>query len=288
MTYIPSQLRSIGDRLRNGEPQQLQSLAELLHWYAAERRSPHVVRSVRAGLDKLGLTTEPDFESAFINGPIEFLLSGKGMKAGPGPTGAIMKPASITLVDAALNGSDPTFRIERLESANKPPVVVAPESSLEQAITLMLEYDYSQIPVTANDRDLKGVITWQSVGCGLGLGCSSESLSAFTLPAVEIMRNRSLFSAIPIIIQNGYVLVRGPARKLCGIVTSTDLNVPFMQLSEPLLLLGEIENYIRRLIEQRLGDEEIRNAKDPLDTRRKIETAADLSFGEYVRVIEVP
>jgi CBS domain-containing protein len=287
MTYIPSQLREIASKLKEGQPQSLNSLAELLHWYAVERRSPHVVRSVREGLAELGLTTEPEFESAFINGPVTFHLTAVD-KAVARPPLATEAAQPKEANDAARLGSDPTFRIGRLESANQRPTSVAPNASIEQVITLMLEFDFSQIPVMLNERDVKGVITWKSIASALGLGCSADDLGRFMVPAVETERNRSLFSTIPAIIQNGYVLIRSHDKKICGIVTSTDLNNQFLQLAEPFLLLGEIENYVRRLIDQRLTGEEIRAARDPRDASRHVDTAADLTFGEYVRLIEVP
>jgi hypothetical protein len=50
------------------------------------------------------------------------------------------------------------------------------------------------------------------------------------------------------IAQHQYVLVQAPGRTITGIVTSTDLSLQFQQLTEPLLLLDEIEQHIRMLI----------------------------------------
>jgi len=38
-----------------------------------------------------------------------------------------------------------------------------------------------------------------------------------------------------------YVLIRAADRRICGIVTTSDLGLQFLQLGEPFLLLGEIE-----------------------------------------------
>ena len=53
-----------------------------------------------------------------------------------------------TTVDANdLDTSDPTFRIGRLPAANKPLVTVNQNDELSRAVTLMMQYDFSQLPV---------------------------------------------------------------------------------------------------------------------------------------------
>lgn len=63
------------------------------------------------------------------------------------------------MLESALVGGaavDPTYRIGKLQAANKKVIVIAPNHSLEQAITLMLANDFSQLPVMQSDRDVKG------------------------------------------------------------------------------------------------------------------------------------
>jgi hypothetical protein len=64
------------------------------------------------------------------------------------------------------------------------------------------------------------------------------------------------------------------------------LSLQFQQLSEPFLLLSEIENYIRLLISRSFGSADLRAAKEPSDLARDIESVSDLTFGEYIRLIE--
>ncbi len=84
------------------------------------------------------------------------------------------------------------------------------------------------------------------------------------------------------------MLVRGKDQKISGIVTASDLNLQFKQLAEPFLLLGEIENHVRRVISQRFTSAELESAKDPTDTKRVVTTVADLTYGEYIRLLENP
>jgi hypothetical protein len=82
------------------------------------------------------------------------------------------------------------------------------------------------------------------------------------------------------------VLVRGLDQKITGIVTASDLSLQFQQLAEPFLLLGEIENHVRRVISQRFTLTELESAKDPTDTKRVVTSVADLTYGEYIRLLE--
>ena len=41
---------------------------------------------------------------------------------------------------------------------------VKPDDELNKAKTLMAGYDYSQIPVMTSPREVKGIITWKSIG----------------------------------------------------------------------------------------------------------------------------
>jgi hypothetical protein len=59
-------------------------------------------------------------------------------------------------------------------------------------------------------------------------------------------------------------------------------------LSEPFLLLSEIENHIHLLINDKFTANELSSVKDTNDTNRTVENVSDLTFGEYVRLLENP
>ena len=84
------------------------------------------------------------------------------------------------------------------------------------------------------------------------------------------------------------MLVRGRDNTVAGIITASDLSLQFLQLSEPFLLLSEIENQIRQAISKRFDTNDLASCRDPLDTVRTVEGASDLTFGEYIRLLENP
>jgi hypothetical protein len=105
-------------------------------------------------------------------------------------------------------------------------------------------------------------------------------------PHREVMLSDSLFAVIAKIVEYSYVLVRGEDRRIAGIVTTADLSLQFLQLSEPFLLLSEIENHVRSLIDGRFTSEELAQVRDPSDSDREIGSVADLTFGEHIRLLE--
>lgn len=168
------------------------------------------------------------------------------------------------------------------------PVSVKPESVIAQAITVMLNNDFSQLPVMTTEREVKGTISWKSIGSRLALGKKCTLVRECMDPAQIIAASSSLFDAIEIIMKHEYVLVEAHDRTICGIVTATDLSQQFRELAEPFLLIGECENLLRRLIHGKFPVEELTEARDPNDPNRAVVGVADLTFGEYVKLLEEP
>lgn len=271
------------------------SVRQFIAWFGAERRGSWLVWFIRRTLEKTQLRTVPDFNSVYIDSQIRF---------------AVIEPAADTQllaqplteeaqgtfsettdsVEELIAGaiSDPAFRIGRLASANVKPLSVFPDSTLSEAVTLMLRHDFSQLPVMTNDRDVKGMVSWESIGSRLALGKTVSFVRECMRVHHEVPFNDSLFKVIAQIVEHSYVLVRGDDRTITGIVTTTDLSLQFQQLSEPFLLLSEIENHVRLLIDGRFTADELASAKDSVDPDRQIASVADLTFGEYIRLLENP
>ena len=71
-------------------------------------------------------------------------------------------------------------------------------------------------------------------------------------------------------------------------MTTADISDQFRVMSEPFLLLGEIENHIRRIVANKYPIEVLQGARDPADQSRPINAVSDLTFGEYIRLLENP
>lgn len=294
-SQIPDQLKEVAEQVNHGA-QRTGTVRTLLSWFGFERRGYYKVRQIRKVLNKLKLETEPDFEETWIDGTVSFIPKSKG---GPKNVPVQTEPPENTesLAIAATGTSapvpcrvtdDPTSRIGRLPAANRPPLSIAPDAEVAEAITLMLQNDYSQLPVMTGERDVKGMFSWKSLGSRLALGRACGKVREFMETAYDISADASLFEAIQQIVLRECVLVRDNTRRVTGIVTTADLGLQFAQLGEPFLLLGQIENHVRTLIAEKFTKAELAAARDPSDPGREIEDVADLTLGEYVRLLENP
>ncbi|OGB47828.1 MAG: hypothetical protein A3F76_05810 [Burkholderiales bacterium RIFCSPLOWO2_12_FULL_65_40] len=270
MQQFEEKLTAIADSLKKGVAPQKESVRSFLLWFNAERRGYRVVRQIRHALRRHGLTTKPDFEWAYIDGFIGF------EKAPAEAAGNAISDDSAP---------DPTYRIGLLPSANKKPVYVAPNAPLQEIVTQMMVNSFSQLPVMTGPRDLKGAVSWKTIGSRLALRKACVTAQDCMEEAKVVKLDEPLFSAISVIAANDYVLVQAQDKTICGIVTASDLNDQFLALAEPFLLVGEIENSIRRLLHGKFTLQDLEGAKVPGDDR-KIETPADLTFGEYIRLMQ--
>ncbi|MDD5037935.1 MAG: CBS domain-containing protein [Dehalococcoidales bacterium] len=244
---------------------------EFIGWFGAERRSYGNVHFIRFNLRKYNLVTKPDFDSIWIDSKITFEINTDDQ--GSTPTDVDVFP-------------DPTYRIGKLKCANVPPVSVTPDAPLSKATHLMISNDYSQLPVMTNERDIKGVVSWSSIGSRLALGKACATVRECMVKHHEITADTAVLSAIDDIVRHQYVLIRNAENVITGIVTTTDLSLLFRQLAEPFLLLGEIENYIRRMTQDKYTIEELRQACEPERPNAEIKSLADLTLGEYLRLLE--
>jgi CBS domain len=218
---------------------------------------------------------------ALFKGASRYLGSGRARN--PSPLEAHRKRS--LLQRSRLN--DPTYRIGRLSTAQTV-TGIAPDKPTGAAITLMLLRDYSQLPVWTNERNVRGIITWKSIASRVALGRDITTVRSCVEAHHEARSDASRFAVIPIIVETGYVLIRGPDDRIVGIVTASDLSQQFRQLAEPFLLLGEIEQHIRKMIEGQVSTLDLQSACDPSASRGEIERASDLSLGELIRLLENP
>jgi predicted transcriptional regulator len=282
------QLQEIAEQLKRNERPGKVTVRNLLRWFGSQRRGSFTIYFIEQHLQRAGLVTKPDFRVPWIDGEIEFEL------AAPVQTilvDGIPKPAVGALERdlAAVLIRDPTYRIGRLRSANVTPISVRPQQQLIEAITIMMMNDFSQLPVMISERTPKGIVSWSSIGKRLALKVKCDLVDDCMDPAIVVQADKSLLAAIDDVVSHQYVLVQAADNKICGIVTTSDLSLQFRQLAEPFLLLGEIENHIRRIIENgNYTIDELKECRDPNDSDREVQRTSDLTFGEYIRLLQKP
>ena len=137
---------------------------KLLKKYGVSRRGNHVIRTVNSWLNKYDLIATPAFGNAYVYGVIEISpvpkLGAKQSSESVNGDGVI--PTLSILRSANLNNIDDDS-IVKLISVNR-------DTTLTEAITLMIKYDFSQLPILSGRSEVEGLITWKSIGRALALG----------------------------------------------------------------------------------------------------------------------
>jgi CBS domain-containing protein len=289
---IPPPLQKAAEQVHASNRPRSVGVRTFLSWFGVKRRGYHVVRDIRYFLKRAKIVTEPDFEIANIEGRVKLrpILTTKRLKEDP-VAGVIELPIGTTSPETHVIISDPTPRLGTLDPANRKPLSLNRDAKVREAVTLMVQHDYSQLPVMQNLRDVDGLISWKSIGeaskvhnkeCIFVRECMDSD--------VEILNhNTPLWKAIKTISEKNVVLVRNVSKEIVGLVTTYDIAVEYHTLSEPFLLLGEIENNLRQLIARaKYPLSVLEAAKDPKDTERTVTGVSDLTFGEYIELLQDP
>lgn len=241
---------------------------ELLNFFWCEKRTSGNIAHINHFLNSNQLETVPNFVNGWIDGTI--VLKHK-------------KKATTK------NGIDPIQRIKLLPSSNREPISINRESTLKEAVTLMMMHNYSQLPVMNGSRNVIGFVSWETVGCAITNGCTSEDIKDYINPDIALLSYETpLLEAISVIIEREFVLVYKSDKSISGIVTIADISSQFMSVTEPFILLEQIENHIRQLLDKKFLVSELIDLCKIGEAERKIEYIDDLNFGDYIHIIGNP
>lgn len=252
---------------------------QIIEFYGVTRRGWKVIEKVNSWLANHELIMEPSFESANFYGAVKILpkptISAKSELKKPKYSDAIPRLGIIKSSD--LNNSEqPGLEL----------ITVTKENSLDEAISLMIINNFSQLPILTSTRDVFGIISWKTIGKALALGKVCLKVSDCYEPVEVLNFDEPLFKAVKIILDREVVLVRNFKKEISGIVTSTDIGEQFLILSEPFLLIEQIENFIRILLNEKLTYDNINKVLDLESYEKEINHISDLTFGHYVRIFE--
>jgi len=166
---IPEELQRVAQEINQGRHPEF-TVREILSWFGAKRRGGQKVLEIRDAFDEAGVTTTPDFNEVYIDAPVTFDRRAAPQSVIVTP-GGVISAAGVGQVEmTAVVRVGMVHRISRLQAAGREPVSIKPDSSLQQAVTIMLANDFSQLPVMQSPRELKGLISWKAIGKRLALG----------------------------------------------------------------------------------------------------------------------
>lgn len=237
----------------------------LLNALGCQKRTINNLRIVDNFLSSNQLEVSPDYSDCWID--IEIILRHK-KKA----TSKVEK--------------DPIRKLAVLEAANHVPITINNDAPLEEAVTTMIYYDYSQLPVTTGIRNPIGFISWKTIGSAIANGNKSNSVKDYVDKNLKILPlDTALLSAVEVVYKHDFIVVQKSDKTLCGIVTTADLSSQFLSVTEPFLLLEQIEKHIRRILDGKFLVEELVQFNN-LEENRNIECIDDLTFGDYLRLMQ--
>jgi CBS domain-containing protein len=250
--------------VKHKQPREV-AVREFLSYWGYKRRGSWILRVIEKALADRGLTSSPEIAKADYYGKITIL------------------DQRDLAEDADLEVGWPISSVLDIERGL---VSVGPDDPLSVVETLMIMHDFSQIPVLSKSRkDLHGSVSWQSIARWIGDRSTATARQAMDENSETARSSDNLLNHISRIIDHEYLYIQDPSNTYVGILTATDLAESFLSTSGPFIKLGEIEHRLRILVNQ-LPLPVIQQAKQPSDTTRQINNASDLTFGEYVRIIE--
>lgn len=197
------------------------------------------------------------------------------------------------------------FQVQQLIEGRGMPVCVAKEDMVSKALAIMIEYDYSQLPVITKKNDLdipEGMITYEGILRGIrnfNAGIQDLRVRDVMVPAPTYSVEDDLFDILDRLKDTNAVLILdiyGP--DLVGIVTSYDTTEYFRDRTEDLMRVEDIELMIKEFIKDAYLDKNGEVIFSKLDTaanqishsnwngeNQKEKTFEDLNLSEYIALL---
>lgn len=287
-----------GDVLPPADPEQLKSevdeagtrqlsVRDLIGLWNWRRRTSDAIEAIDQGLDQLGLTVEPHFTEVQLGDLVtvssedadesqedqEEYADSLRLQGGAGPQGAATR-------------RDPTWRIGNL-SLPKEVVCVETQQPLGRAIGLMVENEFSQLPVVDQHGRLAGIVTWESIAQANFRHQHPEIVGDAMLTNPRICQeSEEVFPRINDIYKYGFLIVVDRENVVTSILTAADLAAELRNRVQPFTVLEEIERRLRRVVSV-LSVEDLRASFRRGDPRaRNALSARDLTLGNFSFLID--
>jgi CBS domain-containing protein len=185
------------------------------------------------------------------------------------------------------------FPIERLISGRDRPLCIRQDQTVRDALALMVENDYSQLPVLNEKGELIGItsdeiITRRYYHIGGTVSLLDLTIDHCLKPAVTLSQDQDIFEALDRL-KEVYAVVITEEGKPIGILTNYDMAHFFRDLTGDLLIVEDIEVSLRQIIQTLLRDDEDMNraliaefgvSKDSSEEPRK--SFEHMTFGDLM------
>jgi CBS domain-containing protein len=280
-------LKHAREAAERGNPETI-TVRDLVRLWGVQTRDSRVSLRIAADLENHGLTTEPNFLSVTLDdevvlaavrpdpGPVTFTDSGVGTDS---VTVEVTPTAQMARREIGLTLGNLVQPWRTLEW-------VKPTATVEEALTKMLVNDYSQLPVLKNRYSLEGAVTWQSIARAR-LKDPQAPLSAAIVEATKLSYSDDLHKVLPKLQDEDFIVVANPHNEITGIVTTADVVALYHERTLPFLLIGELDQELRQLIEATIPFDTVR-AVCAQPGRPELESFDDMTMGDYQQVLGHP
>ena len=273
---IDERLRGIAEMLKDKEVPKYE-MKTVLSWLGNKRKGRNVNARLIEALNRYSLTIGNDIPSVGLYDTVEFKVADK--------------PIQETISDSILRiDSLPTAAFSKEQEL----VLVRTEDKSVDAISKMIQHDFSQLPVLDSHGNLNGIISWKSIGERVSQGVTIDSdtrvESLYEQSFTTLCLTDELLSSLNVIIENEVVIVvrkYGSLRPI-GIITTTDLALQYDEKARLFLQLGEVEDYLRQLCNGYIYESDLKDAyknrPKPVDVKKS--SLSDFTFGDYLLLFE--
>lgn len=281
---------------------------KLLEAFGYVRRRQTAIDWINAKLEERGLYTSPSITTEMpLDRGITFYLKGKQPEP-PTEEEAAATDQPVEEIELATAGEgseeheavkvtilqeppvaepDRGLSVGNLACADKVPEQIVPTASVEEALTRMAFLDYSQLVVTTGARDIKGIISYKSVAQAYLHGNPKVVADCLDKSAPIVELNEPLLRVVERFQDHTAVLVIRPDKTLAGIVTPADIAAEFGAMAAPFLLIGQIEEQLRWLVQKNLPDLAAALAMVGASFEGgPSQSVSDLTMGELHRILD--
>ncbi len=174
------------------------------------------------------------------------------------------------------------------------PLAIPIDMSVGQALALMEESNYSQMPIKAGETVL-GVFSYRSFAQKIST-LNGEKIDLNEMQVREFMESIEFIDILDDLVKTldaldkKDVILVGNKKHLDGLLTPIDLVRYLYKLSSPFLLIGEIEKAIRNILRDTTTPDQLQQLmKQTLSQRYKEDnmpaSLEEMTFNDYIQVI---
>lgn len=257
------------ERADSGEPLTILVSDLLGRWGDATDAGSALETRIEADLANHGLTTTPNFRKVSLDTVVRLVTrptESDDDQAPDGDEGEEELYVGLTVGNIRVLLGDNGW--------------IAPNATFEQAITRMKFNGYSQLAVLNGPRNLRGAVTWESIAYKRHVN-PDATLADAIIDARAVRYDEPLIDVLPYLVNDAdFVFVMDETKQVAGIVTNADVVAKYREISNPFILIGELDQVLRQIIARTFTLAEVSPS-----CHHSITSFDDLTMGDYQAIL---